>query len=227
MKLKNAQVAIEYLIVTAFLIGILVPLSYYYFSSASNASEEVMHEKSHRIGNQIIGYAKELYLTPGFAKKTLKVDIPTFVERIYSEEDKIVFDVTSSKGDSTFIFPIKTPVIVNIDPNEISDGRITLIKNPNYGSFVLINTESYSQPTITESGLCFDGFDNDWNGKIDACDILCITEEGSIADVDGDKFSPDCISSKYFDCDDGDGGINPNATEIIDGIDNNCDKIIE
>ena len=83
-----------------------------------------------------------------------------------------------------------------------------------------------------------DGFDNDCNGQID--------EQGGsevsiwYMDNDGDGFgdlqnplaacgNPDGYVDNANDCDDSDtgDGINPNATEICDGIDNNCDALVD
>ncbi len=92
------------------------------------------------------------------------------------------------------------------------------------------DTDPNINPGITES--C-DGIDNNCNGQID---------EGAInsfyADIDNDDFGDpnnsiqSCTTltgyvSNNTDCNDNDGNINPNATEICDGIDNNCDGQID
>jgi hypothetical protein len=68
------------------------------------------------------------------------------------------------------------------------------------------------------------------------CTTVCITETLYLGpgqgvqtftlllqsnDSDGDGFS------SFADCNDSDASINPNATEICDGVDNNCDGLIE
>ena len=59
-----------------------------------------------------------------------------------------------------------------------------------------------------------DGFDNDCNGLVDD------------RDVDGDgSFAQECGGD---DCDDDDGGVNPNANEECgDGVDNDCDDLVD
>jgi hypothetical protein len=224
---KKAQAAIEYLVVSAILLAMLLPLSFYLLNSATETSEEVMHQKCQVIGNQIVNHAKILYSSPGFAKKTLTVKIPSFVERIYSEEDKIVFDLMTSNGPSTFIFPIETPIMVNVDPSEIANGKIVIIKNPSLGPHVIIGSSSFQVPDENETGNCFDGFDNDWDGIIDVCDTDCINSEASIIDVDLDNFSINCTNPSYFDCDDTNPLINPDATELCNGTDDDCDGLID
>ncbi|RIJ46826.1 HYR domain-containing protein [Maribellus luteus] len=81
--------------------------------------------------------------------------------------------------------------------------------------------------------LC-DGIDNDCDGEIDE-DVLIFTW---YADVDKDGFGNAAVDSiscaqpvgfvdNAFDCDDNDANIHPNATEVCDEIDNDCDGEID
>jgi hypothetical protein len=76
-----------------------------------------------------------------------------------------------------------------------------------------------------------DGVDNDCDGEVDdgAVDV-----SEYYADVDGDGFGDaaetvmDCTAPSGFvatgdDCDDADASVNPGATELCDGVDNDCD----
>ena len=56
-----------------------------------------------------------------------------------------------------------------------------------------------------------------YNGIDDDCNP--VTEDGT--DADGDGYGSD------VDCNDNDPTINPGATEVCDGIDNNCDGSID
>ncbi len=60
--------------------------------------------------------------------------------------------------------------------------------------------------------ICDDEIDNNCNGAIDLYE----------PDGDNDGYGP-CQG----DCDDGDPNVNPAATEVEDGIDNNCDEIVD
>ena len=44
-------------------------------------------------------------------------------------------------------------------------------------------------------------------------------------DMDSDTYGAGCPNGS--DCDDGDSGVNPGASEICDGVDNNCDTVID
>ena len=75
---------------------------------------------------------------------------------------------------------------------------------------------------ITISGatceVCDDGVDNDGDGLVDCDDPDCSV------DVDGDGYYALPCGS---DCDDTDAAVNPNATEVCNGIDDNCDGQID
>ncbi|MCB0661840.1 MAG: hypothetical protein KDC24_03795, partial [Saprospiraceae bacterium] len=88
-------------------------------------------------------------------------------------------------------------------------------------------------PNITE--VC-DGIDNDCNGMVD--DGLTIYTY--FKDVDGDGFgdaagvldtclaaAPAGYVTNAMDCNDQNGAINPNGTEICDGIDNDCNGLAD
>jgi hypothetical protein len=83
-----------------------------------------------------------------------------------------------------------------------------------------------------------DGVDNDCNGLTDDADPNITGQNTYYADSDGDGFGdpgvtqlscdpPNGFVTDNTDCDDTNGAANPNATEICDGIDNNCDGIID
>jgi hypothetical protein len=77
-----------------------------------------------------------------------------------------------------------------------------------------------------------DGLDNDCDGLVDE-------EAGSIfyQDLDGDGFGgsttiqsctqPNSYVAQGGDCNDSDASINPGASEVCDGIDNNCDSVFD
>jgi len=78
------------------------------------------------------------------------------------------------------------------------------------------DTNAAINPAATE--VC-DGVDNDCDGQVD---------EGLNADADGDGFTAigSCTGSAD-DCDDTNAAINPAATEVCDGVDNDCDGLVD
>lgn len=85
-----------------------------------------------------------------------------------------------------------------------------------------------------------DGSDNDCNGLFDSADpgIDLATERSYFLDDDGDGYGDDSTSmtscdqpANYVlddtDCDDNRAEVNPGASEICDGIDNNCNSLFD
>ena len=81
-----------------------------------------------------------------------------------------------------------------------------------------------------------DGIDNDCDGVVDEADALdAATWYG---DADGDGYgdagaatvacdAPTGTVADASDCDDGDAAVNPSATELCDGLDNDCDTVVD
>jgi hypothetical protein len=83
-----------------------------------------------------------------------------------------------------------------------------------------------------------DGIDNNCDGKVDDADDSVTGTTLWYADLDGDGYGdetntvmacdlPDGFVMVAGDCDDNDATVNPDAVEICDGIDNDCDGLFD
>src|SRR3989338_6693952 len=77
----------------------------------------------------------------------------------------------------------------------------------------LVEWSSEEPPCVPEVEICDDGVDQD----CDEVDQVCAD-----LDADGDGFT-----TNTGDCDDARSDVNPLASELCDGIDNNCDVLID
>ena len=69
--------------------------------------------------------------------------------------------------------------------------------------------------------ICDNGLDDNGDGRIDCTDPCCVGRPGCF-DGDGDGFSPNS-----GDCDDDDPAVHPGALEVCDGVDNDCNGLID
>jgi len=116
------------------------------------------------------------------------------------------------------------------DPNDSDDDSDGYTENQNDCD----DSNAAVNPGATEQ--C-DGIDNDCNGVIDdpgvlGCTIYYFDGDGDTYGVDGDTQCLCTPEGSYTalqggDCDDSNAAVNPGATEQCDGIDNDCNGVID
>jgi hypothetical protein len=125
-----------------------------------------------------------------------------------------------------------TTFYADADGDGFGDINVTIQDCTAPANYVADNTDcDDNDPNINPNATeTCDGIDNNCNNQIDEGALLTF-----YADVDGDNFGDNNVSvqactapANYVtdntDCDDNNPNINPNATELCDGIDNNCNN---
>ncbi len=108
------------------------------------------------------------------------------------------------------------------------------VDNDNDGSFSDVDCDDNDDTVYPGAPELCDGKDNDCNGDVDDG----LMTDTFYVDSDGDGYGdpneatqlcaiqPGYVSDNT-DCNDNDPNVNPDATEVCDGIDNNCDGLID
>ncbi len=71
------------------------------------------------------------------------------------------------------------------------------------------------------------GFDTDESDDTKSYAVFTTTQSPECTDSDGDGYAVEGGACGAVDCNDNDSQINPNATEVCDDIDNNCNSVVD
>ena len=168
-------------------------------------------------------------------------DVATDLEVIwrYETEDgevtNLSTDTPAENGTTSFLWqeaPIGNHLVqltvIDTDENEVTDELLVVVYDPNArdtdgdGWTPLQGDCDDTDPDISPNAeeICQDNIDNDCNGIIED------------KDADGDAhIDSECTgypgSLPVDDCDDEDINVHPGAGELVDGIDNDCNGIID
>jgi len=120
------------------------------------------------------------------------------------------------------------------DEDGYGDGAVSIMSCSAEQGYVENNTDcddndAAINPQATE--VC-DGIDNNCDGIVDPSGDVYYRDADEDGYGDGAVSIISCSAEQGYvenntDCDDNDAAINPQATEVCDGIDNNCDGIVD
>jgi hypothetical protein len=137
----RAQISVEYLIIIAVALGILIPGILFFYSYTKSGEATATNTQINDIGLRMISTVKSTYALGNGAWQTIEVTIPDTVTRIYVNQTELVFIYDTPSGSSEAVF------FSNINmTGAMSDGNITLahpgvtqFRFTSQGRIILIN----------------------------------------------------------------------------------------
>jgi len=128
----KAQSAIEYLMIIALTLGIIVPTTYLFFRYTSESNVEVVYSQVNQIGKTIIDTAETVYFSGKGSKIVLELNMPEGMSDIYILANReLVFKIFSEIGDNELVFfsPANIPLTEGAgDLKDIASSGLKKIK---------------------------------------------------------------------------------------------------
>jgi hypothetical protein len=104
-KMPKAQSALEYLMIIALVLGIIVPVTYLFFQYSSESNAKIVDSQIIKIGRNIIDTAEIVYFSGEGAKIVVELNMPEGVDDIYILSNReLVFEFTTEIGETESVF---------------------------------------------------------------------------------------------------------------------------
>lgn len=104
MQIK-AQAALEYMMIVALTLGIIVPTTYLFFRYSSESNIQLIDSQINQIGRSMIDTAETVYFSGEGSKIILEVNMPENVNDIYIIANReLVFNITTNIGETEAVF---------------------------------------------------------------------------------------------------------------------------
>ena len=104
----KAQTAIEYLMIIALTLGLIVPTAYLFFRFSSESNVQIVDAQITQIGRSIIDTAQSVYFSGEVSKIKLEINMPKNVNDVYILADReLVFEINSeisATGETEAVF---------------------------------------------------------------------------------------------------------------------------
>lgn len=93
----RGQISMEYLIITAVALLLLIPIIIIAATESSSFQVDVSAAQIEKVANEIVSAANEVYYTGSPAKRTLKLYFPEGIKSAAIVGKEIIFNMTGSK----------------------------------------------------------------------------------------------------------------------------------
>jgi len=119
----KAQSAMEYLMIVAITLMIIVPTTYLFYTYSKQSIEQAVYPQINDIGTNIINNAESVYYSGEHSKIVMDINMPDKINDIYILENReLVFDVESESGSNEVVFFSN----INITSNSCAAGKCNL-----------------------------------------------------------------------------------------------------
>ena len=116
---RTAQSSLEYMIILAFTLAILVPSIYLFYNYSTDSREQIIDAQVSEIGKKMIENSKFVHYSGQGSRITLDVDMPIGVKKIYVVgKRELVFELELRTGDSQMVFFSSLVDMYTNDPAE-------------------------------------------------------------------------------------------------------------
>ena len=126
----KAQTAIEYLMIIALTLGLIVPTAYLFFRFSSESNVQIVDAQITQIGRSIIDTAQSVYFSGEGSKIVLEVTMPKNVGDVYILANReLVFKIISEiseTGETEAVFFSSTSI--NITSSDSSPDCVNNVK---------------------------------------------------------------------------------------------------
>ena len=101
----KSQSALEYLMIIALTLGIIVPTAYIFFQYSTESNTKILDSQINQIGRSMIDTAETVYFSGQNSKIVLQLNMPESVNTINIINNReLVFNVTTDIGGGEAVF---------------------------------------------------------------------------------------------------------------------------
>jgi len=139
--LKRSQSALEYLLIIALAMGIIVPTTYLLFRYTSESNVQIIDSQINQIGRNIMDTAESVYFSGEDSKIVLEINMPENVDDVYILANReLVFKIITELGETESVFFSDTdiPIAEDGDLTDIAGFGLKKVKIESDGTQVLI-----------------------------------------------------------------------------------------
>ena len=116
MRTTKTQSALEYLLIIALVLGIIVPTTYLLFRYTSESNVRIIDSQINQIGRNIIDTAETVYFSGEGSKIILEINMPEGIDNVsILKKRELVFNITTELGATEVVFFSSTDIDITSD----------------------------------------------------------------------------------------------------------------